>query len=68
MKVIIKRLKQTGAMNKEFISKMLWIYEEEQKCLDEMAKYPIEAKAEDLRRKRIEKVLNNLFTFECEEV
>ena len=46
----------------------IWIYEEEQKCLDEMAKYPIEAQAEALRRKRIEKVLGNLFTFEYEEV
>lgn len=45
---------------------MLWIYEEEQKCLDEMAKYPIEAQNEAIRRKEIKIVLGNLFTYDEE--
>ncbi len=50
----------------------MWIYEEEQKCLDEMAKYPIEAieaKLERRKNNKVEVVLDTLFTFsEFDEV
>lgn len=42
----------------------MWIYEEEQKCINEMEKYLLEVQAEILRRKWIEKVLGNPFVFE----
>lgn len=46
---------------------MTWIYEEEQKCLDEMAQYPLEVKEKAYRKRQVEKVLSNLFTYAPDE-
>ena len=49
----------------------IWIYDEEQKCLDEMAKYPFEAVEARLNKKcrdeKVEVLFNTLFTFGLDE-
>ncbi|MCX4275838.1 MAG: hypothetical protein OSJ27_08690 [Candidatus Gastranaerophilales bacterium] len=45
----------------------MWIYDEEQKCLDEMVQYPLEAEEKVYRKRQVEKVLNNLFTYALDE-
>ena len=44
----------------------MWIYEEEEKCIEEMKKYPLEVQLEKLKKNGIEKVLDNLFMYERE--
>ena len=44
----------------------MWIYEEEEKWKKKKKKYPLEVQLEKLKKNGIEKVLDNLFTYEIE--